>query len=210
MGCWCSSPNQDKAKNDSDPNYFGQFREGVVWTPDNINRLRATYYSPELPLYSAKIDQGAAFYSFTIINYIMPCYWVWDLYKCIQNPIKCLVFCDGRCDFLTPCNWVRKEYSTRTVYYVYENRIVITYPKLRFPWALMGCGSWNIDHYSVNVFDRGAFGFRPVKCGTLEHLCWFFRPFGGVVGRQRCPCNGSIYPRMVCVYIIVILLRVNN
>lgn len=197
MGCYCSSPHQAKEKFNDEPYLFGRFREGAVWVPDNIDGLKATYVSPELPIYSAQIDQGMAFHAMTILNYLMPCYWPYDLMKCAKSPIDCLLFCDGRCDLTAIRQWVRKEYSTRTVYYIYENRVVTTHPKLRFPWACCGCGSWNIDHYTVNVFDRGAFGFRTVKCGTVEHLCWIWRPFGGVVGRQRCPCNGSLWPRMV-------------
>jgi hypothetical protein len=44
----------------------------------------------------------------------------------------------------------------------------------------------------VHHFDRGSFGFRQVPCGTPNHCCFIWEPFGEVAGRQRCPCNGPL------------------
>lgn len=44
----------------------------------------------------------------------------------------------------------------------------------------------------MHHFDRGSFGFRQVPCGTPNHCCFIWEPFGEVAGRQRCPCNGPL------------------
>lgn len=73
------------------------------------------------------------------------------------------------------------------------SRIEANYPTIRFPWGFLGCGSWNEDNVRVHHFDRGSFGFRQVPCGSPYHCCFIWEPFGEVVGRQRCPCNGPLY-----------------
>ena len=65
------------------------------------------------------------------------------------------------------------------------------------PWGLCGCGSWNADKVVAHPFDRGAFGFRSVRCCVPELLCFIWPVYGGVVARQRCPCNGSLWPRLL-------------
>lgn len=65
-------------------------------------------------------------------------------------------------------------------------------PSVRCPWGVLGCGSWNEDHVAVHYFDRGAFGFRRVPCASRFHCCCAWEPFGEVLGRQRCPCNGPL------------------
>jgi len=79
---------------------------------------------------------------------------------------------------------------------VFPNRIEVNNPSLRIPFGLMGCGSWNADDILTHPFDRGAFGFRPVKCGVKALLCCTWSVYGGSVARQRCQCNGSLWPRM--------------
>ena len=80
------------------------------------------------------------------------------------------------------CCWVRKEYMSRNylrVYLmsrnylrVYPNRIDVNDVKVRF-FGRLGCGSWNSDNILAHPFDRGAFGFRPVICGS----CSAFGPY---------------------------------
>lgn len=105
------------------------------------------------------------------------------------------VFAKCACD--EPFCWLRKEYSTRTYFRVYPNRIEVNNPTLRIPWGLCGCGSWNADTVVSHPYDRGAFGFRSVKCCVSEFLCCIWPVYGGVVARQRCPCNGSLWPRLL-------------
>jgi hypothetical protein len=92
---------------------------------------------------------------------------------------------------------LRKEYSTRTYLRIYSNRIETNNPSLRVPWGVCGCGSWNGDAVVAHPFDRGAFGFRTVKCCVPELLCCIWPVYGGVVARQRCPCNGPLWPRLL-------------
>ena len=104
----------------------------------------------------------------------------------------------GKCFQECSCDesicWLRKEYSTRTWFRVYPNRIEVNYPKVRF-FGCLGCGSWNGDQITSHQFDRGAFGFRNVRCGVRDYLCCIWNVYGGVVARQRCQCNGSLWPR---------------
>lgn len=80
----------------------------------------------------------------------------------------------------------------RAYLHVYSNRIEVNQPSVRCPWGVLGCGSWNEDHVAVHYFDRGAFGFRRVPCASRFHCCCAWEPFGEVLGRQRCPCNGPL------------------
>ena len=91
------------------------------------------------------------------------------------------------------CCWTRKEYSTRTFYRVFPNRIELNNPHVRFPWGFCGCGSWNADAVLAHPFDRGAFGFRKVKYGVINYLCLIWPVYGDAVARQRCPCNGPLW-----------------
>ena len=79
---------------------------------------------------------------------------------------------------------------------MYPNRIEVNYPNLRF-FGLCGCGSWASDAIVSHPFDRGAFGFRPVRWGIRSLLCATWPVYGGVVARQRCQCNGSLWPRLL-------------
>ena len=72
----------------------------------------------------------------------------------------------------------------------------MNYPQLRF-FGLLGCGSWNSDNIVSHPFDRGAFGFRPVRCGLRAFLCGGWTVYGETVSRQRCQCNGSLWPRLL-------------
>jgi len=136
------------------------------------------------------MDQGVAFRCCAYWCWAVPCFW--PLYACLNGSQL-----NRACDCTPMCCWLRKELSTRTVYRLYANRIEVTAPTTRIPWACCGCGSWNVDNTSVYVFDRGAFGFQRVPCCSSSHCCCCWEPFGGVIGRQRCPCNGSPWPRLL-------------
>ena len=99
----------------------------------------------------------------------------------------------SRINEIIACCWTRKEYSTRTFYRVYPNRIELNNPYVRFPWGFCGCGSWNADAVLAHPFDRGAFGFRKVKYGVINYLCLIWPVYGDAVARQRCPCNGPLW-----------------
>jgi len=123
--------------------------------------------------------------------YICPHMWAYLLTNTIMGGIgKCFQECS--CD--ESLCWLRKEYSTRTWFRVYPNRIEVNYPKVRF-FGCLGCGSWNGDQITSHPFDRGAFGFRPVRCGVRNYLCCIWNVYGGDMARQRCQCNGSLWPR---------------
>ena len=62
-------------------------------------------------------------------------------------------------------------------------------------FGVCGCGSWAADNILSHPFDRGAFGFRPVRCGIIAYLCCTWPVYGQTVARQRCQCNGSLWPR---------------
>lgn len=157
---------------------------------DIIHRL-PTY--PGTLLYDAEIDQGRAFRCIRCWPFLIPfCPTLW--YQISLNGISHLI---SRCACDEPFCWLRKEYSTRTYFRVYPNRIEVNNPTLRVPWGLCGCGSWNADAVVSHPFDRGAFGFRSVRCCVPELLCCIWPVYGGVVARQRCPCNGSLWPRLL-------------
>eukprot|EP00958_Prasinococcus_capsulatus_P002739 scaffold236_cov419-Prasinococcus_capsulatus_cf.AAC.25 len=91
------------------------------------------------------------------------------------------------------CCFKSKGYHQRTYLYVKENGIEFNYPVCRFPWNCFGCGSWNQDAVRVHHFDRGAFGFRKLHCGSVYHALFFWSCFGEVMGRQRCPWSGPCW-----------------
>jgi len=41
-----------------------------------------------------------------------------------------------------------------------------------------------------------AFGFRRVKAGVFSYLCGIWPVYGETLARQRCQCNGSLWPRL--------------
>jgi hypothetical protein len=178
--------------------HFGTFRPGSVSVPDDIGGMPSTHILESLPtsadplLYEAEIDQGKAFRSYRPVFFCLftPCGLVYLLTKLFSFTLFSQFSCDEAC-----C-WLRKEYSTRTFFRVYSNRIEINYPRLRIPWGLLGCGSWNADKIVAHPFDRGAFGFRKVHCGVINYLCGAWPLYGGVVARQRCQCNGPVWNRM--------------
>lgn len=176
---------------------FGNYRNGSMnLVPDDIDGLPSTHIykhlasNPDTLLYEADIDQGRAFKAFRpcLLLYLNPYSLVYILSNGVGN-----VFTGWACD--QACCWLRKEYSTRTWFRVFPNRIEVNYPTLRIPFGILGCGSWNADVINTHPFDRGAFGFRPVRCGVLSYLCCTWSVYGGTVARQRCQCNGSLWPR---------------
>jgi hypothetical protein len=195
---------------------FGKYADACtcsVRIPDNIDALSSTQvednFSQAELLYSAEIDHGSAYKACRIFLLVaLPCVWPMLLKKCMDAPQ--LMF--NSCDCSPMCCWVQKEFSTRTrwgdpltcsaftalnlpyhttSYRIWSNRISITSPTTRIPWACCGCGSWNIDNSEDFMFDRGTFGFRRILWGTHLHSCCCWEIFGGVVARQRCPCNGT-------------------
>lgn len=207
MGCCSSVPHSRRRYRDPADldeailplREFGHYRNGTTnLVPDDIDGLPSTHIykhlatNPDTLLYEAEIDQGRAFRCFRpwICCYLLPHYWV---YFVASGLFK--IFHECTCD--EACCWLRKEYSTRTWFRVYPNRIEVNYPVLRIPFGTLGCGSWNADNIKSHPFDRGAFGFRPVRCGVKALLCATWSVYGGVVGRQRCQCNGSLWPRLL-------------
>ena len=167
--------------------------------PDDIDGLPSTednsvsevlFTDPTICLYEAEYDQGVGWrclrpaWLICIHNLL-----IWIIAVGIANFFK-HVTCDQAC-----C-WVRKEYSSRIFFRVYSNRIETNIPYKRWPWGLLGCGSWNTDNIKVHPFDRGAFGFRSSNGKALASLCCLCPVYGGVVLRQRCNCNGSLWPRL--------------
>lgn len=178
--------------------YFGTWRVGSNLIPDDINGLPSTLglekhlaANKNVILYEAEIDQGKAFRCFRLV---FVCFFTpWGLAWLIsQSVYKLCTICT--CDEM--CCWVRKEYSSRSFFRIYSNRIEVNEPQVRFPFGYLGCGSWNSDKIVVNVFDRGAFGFQPVRVGVPEYLCCCWPVYGGVVARHRCQCNGPLWDRM--------------
>jgi hypothetical protein len=166
--------------------------------PDDIAGMPSTHINahlatdPNLVLYEAEIDQGLAFHSLRPSYALLctPCGVLYYASKGISGQLCSTCTCDEAC-----C-WLRKEYSTRTFFRIFPNRIMVNNPRIRVPWGLLGCGSWNADHIMTHPFDRGAFGFRKVHCGVINYLCCAWPLYGGVVARQRCQCNGPLWNRM--------------
>mmetsp|Transcript_33374 Transcript_33374/g.73199 ORF Transcript_33374/g.73199 Transcript_33374/m.73199 type:complete len:491 (+) Transcript_33374:59-1531(+) len=178
---------------------FGRYRPNSVWVPDDIDGLPSTHMddgvhlasAPDTLLYSAEIDNGRA------CRCIRPLHLMWCFppawpflagYLCSQG----IGFLTTSCACEEACCWVRKSYMTRNFFRVYPNRIEVNNVTGRF-FGLCGCGSWNADDIIAHPFDRGAFGFRPVRCGAIAKMCCLFPVYGGVVARQRCQCNGPLW-----------------
>jgi len=121
-------------------------------------------------------------FPFMILRYV---YDLWRVYTCAGCPA-------GVRAFDQPATWHSRQYDLRAYFHVYNNRVEVNYPTVRIPWGILGCGSWNSDEVQVHYFDRGSFGFRRVPCASQFHCCCAWEPFGEVVGRQRCPCNGPL------------------
>ena len=84
------------------------------------------------------------------VFYICPYMWVSLLTNTLMGGIgKCFHECT--CDEIF-C-WLRKEYSTRTWFRVYPNRIEVKYPKVRF-FGCLGCGSWSADQITSHPFGK--------------------------------------------------------
>ena len=77
-----------------------------------------------------------------------------------------------------------RRYTTRTFFRVYANRIEINQPVLRFPFGILGCGSWNADNIVTHPFDRGAFGFQRMNACTNAYCCCVFPIYGDVIPRR--------------------------
>ena len=178
---------------------FGNFRNNSNLIPDDIDGLPSAqdiessllfFTDPTICLYEAEYDQGMGWRCLRPTWFIFyPYVLVWIITVGIANFMR-----KATCD--ESCCWVRKEYSSRIFFRVYSNRIETNVPFKRWPWGLCGCGSWNTDNIKVHPFDRGAFGFRSSNGKTFASMCCLCPLYGGVVLRQRCPCNGSLWPRM--------------
>lgn len=156
-----------------------------------MSHAGASCDGPDLLLYEAEIDQGHPFRCFNLgcLCFLWPPFWIYLATHGIKKFAREL-----SCDEMF--FWIRKEYMTRTFFRVYPNRIEVNEPSCRlFGW--MGCGSWSADDILVHPFDRGAFGFRAVRCGVRSYLCCNLPVYGGTVARQRCQCNGSLWPRLL-------------
>ena len=159
--------------------YFGTNRVGSNLVPDHIDGMPSTHLGAHLAsekdilLYEAAIDHGKAFrcFRFEYFCFVVPCRSIPQL--CSTCP------CDEA------CLWVRKEYSTRTYFRIYPNRIEVNNSKMRFPFGCLGCGSWNADNIIAHPFDRGAFGFSNVGSATIDFLCCLWPMYGGVVARRE-------------------------
>ncbi len=177
--------------------YFGTNRTGSNLVPDDCSAFFSAYLDDFLPsdaeevLYAAEIDHGQAFRCCSALTLPLE-----FLFKVPSAVFSGLVSTLLHCSFDQPWCWVRKEYSTRTFFRVYGNRIEINQPQLRVPFGFLGCGSWNSDQSVNHAFDRGAFGFSVVRGYSSEHSCLVFPVFGGVVARHRCQCNGPVWNRM--------------
>ncbi|GAX15728.1 hypothetical protein FisN_3Hh203 [Fistulifera solaris] len=207
MGCCYSSPHSKRKYRRVDPGdldeidvplrYFGTNRAGSNLVPDDCSAFYSAYLDDFLPvnaevvLYEAEIDHGQAFRCCSALT--LPLQF---LFKVPSAVFSGLVSTLLHCSFDQPWCWVRKEYSSRTFFRVYGNRIEINQPQLRIPFGFLGCGSWNSDQSVNHAFDRGAFGFSVVRGYSSEHACLVFPVFGGVVARHRCQCNGPVWNRM--------------
>jgi hypothetical protein len=119
--------------------YFGQVRSGSNLVPDDVGGLPSTHMmnhlatNADLVLYEAEIDHGYAFrcYRLAVLCLFTP----WGLLYLASK--GCSKLCKAlSCD--EACCWVRKEYSTRTFFRVYPNRIVYNHPTVRKPWGFFG------------------------------------------------------------------------
>ena len=184
--CWYKCAGADKLLFSPCRRSFGTLRVGSNLVPDDINGLPSTHMAEHLGshkdnlLYEAEMDHGRGFRclrcEYCLI--LTPCGLVWLFSRSLFSLCK-MFSCDEA------CLWVRKEYSTRTYFRIYPNRIETNYPKVRFPFGYLGCGSWNADNIVAYPFDRGAFGFSHVKSLTCDHLCFTWPVYGGSVARRK-------------------------
>ncbi|KAL7579698.1 hypothetical protein ACA910_021844 [Epithemia clementina (nom. ined.)] len=209
MGCCFSSPHHNRIYRDPGDldeeeigpiRYFGTNRVGSNLVPDDVGGLPSTHIqrhlaaNSDLLLYEAEIDHGYACRCCRPVFcfFLLPGFLVYFAsYIAVNGLSKACHWCT--CDQM--CCWLRKEYSTRTFFRVYPNRIVVNYPAARWPFGYFGCGSWNADSILSHPFDRGAFGFQRVKCGIMKYLCGMWPVYGGAVARHRCQCNGPLWNR---------------
>ena len=115
---------------------FGNYRNGLTnFVPDDIVGLPSTHIykhlasNPDTLLYEADIDQGRAYRCLRpwILLYACPHMWIYLIYSGLFGGV-CKMCCnnDWTCD--EACCWLRKEYSTRTIFRVFPNRIEVNYP----------------------------------------------------------------------------------
>lgn len=181
--------------------YFGKYRVGSNLVPDDVEGLPSTHIeqhlasNSEVILYEAEIDHGRAFRCLRpiFLVFMTPTGWAW-LAGAVANYGLGALCMYLSCD--EACCWIRKEYSTRTFFRVYSNRIEFNHPTFRFLWGSCGCGSWNADNIVTHPFDRGAFGFHHSRTTIFHHMCCFWPACGRVVVRHRCQCNGPVWNRM--------------
>jgi len=106
--------------------YFGTNRVGSNLVPDHVNGLSSCHLDEHLAsdkdelLYEAEIDHGKGFrcIRFEFCCIFTPCGLAWLLSSSLSQ-LCAICSCDEA--FL----WVRKEYSTRTHFRIYPNRIEI-------------------------------------------------------------------------------------
>jgi hypothetical protein len=114
--------------------YFGSVRVGSNLVPDDIDGIPSTHIwdqsisNPTVLLYEAEIDHGSA-YKKCRPGYI-----------CLLNPLLLLkslknYFTDFICDEV--CCWLSKEYSKRTFFRIYSNRIEYNDPVVRYVMVFM-------------------------------------------------------------------------
>jgi len=168
MGCIASSPHQKRFDFNSaappgedapfQPFHFGMYatgnEAGSVLIPSHIDGLPSCQiggnFSNKSPLYIAKYDEGYAFKCCWNWTLLAPCCWPYAIYSfspsCLLGVLECFPIC---------C-WLRKELSTRTVYRIFTNRIEVSNPTTRFPWAYCGCGSVsscsNVESFFFSFF----------------------------------------------------------
>lgn len=177
--------------------YFGTNRVGSNLVPDDCSALFSAHLHDFLPsdaeliLYEAEIDHGQAFRCLNALT--LPLQVLAAVPSAVFSGLSSVF--GQKCTVDHPFCWVRKEYSTRSFFRVYGNRIEINEPQIRIPFGFLGCGSWNSDQIVNHPFDRGAFGFSVVRGYSKEHACLVFPIFGGVVARHRCQCNGPLWNR---------------
>jgi hypothetical protein len=167
--CWTFSPHQARRIHSADfPIEFGKYAvagsaHGSVKIPNDIQGLPSTQIGANFPIagpfYEAEIDQGYAFQACCLWTFLLPCVWPCTLGILMFDPsLVCKKF---ECNPI--CCWINKEFSTRRVFQIFNNRISMTNPTTRMPWAYLGCGSWSIDNVEVHMYDRGFFGFHRVR-----------------------------------------------
>lgn len=117
---------------------FGQFRSGSgVHVPDDIDGLPSTHLlgpslatNPDILLYEGEIDNGRAWRCIrpVIALWILPPVWAAAATKGLGYVLSTFTCDEAVC-------YVRKEYSSRTFYRVYPNRIEINNPVVRIPYG---------------------------------------------------------------------------